>query len=443
MLGKFVNFMSIYWYFRKVGLLPFVLLPVLTVGCFPMGLPEYVAGLNTEVSNPITKTGSISQTTQSRIRSLLGSNKLGGKPVLLVLPGSGPARDSSVPGYDRQILGYQFVLGVVPMTRLYYEHGTDSLLAEAAIDAFVDAGYQPLIVYKDHATELPSLLRKIPAFELNLERISVYAYDALFFRILSVDGILNFSSAVESSNGDADAIPSKSVYIDDYQTNRHGHGPTLAYFLEKNLREAFSRGIREGVPAILGAWRQNRLRMPGADARVQPIVFLSLPRFQRRIDARIPQLLIDSYGYTALPPYSGSGVLRIIQRGLASGVLEYTNSLVVGPTGNSRGNKFGALGRPVWELRAGIEDLRLLDQDDAQYLSMRFKMTLWDNSSGSSAPLWRKTCRVEQKYADGVDGYWVVALERAAQRAAQAFFGNSIPEDSAASGLGLLNCREL
>jgi hypothetical protein len=179
---------------------------LLAAGCFRAPLPGPVAPLPAEPARPAWGTAS-------------------GPLVLLI--------QEPIPEWTA-VLGHQFALGIVPVTRIVPEKSTAAFAEEMLLDHLLRAGYRVAIVPRGSEEKAAALLCPEAIITASLPQLSVNAYDALFFRIVSITGEIEIRE-LDRSAGDLHQwlFPFESTSY-----RRFAFLPLLSYELERAMRQA-------------------------------------------------------------------------------------------------------------------------------------------------------------------------------------------------------------
>jgi hypothetical protein len=380
--------------------------------CLPYGLPEYISGMKSSLN-----TGRNNKTAKDRFP--LAKTGAGTRRAVLVAGEEESAR-------TQDSFGHQFLLGVIPFTSLYLEHGVDSLLHETAVDALETSGYLPYLVKEEDLYSAVQLLSPQLILRPTVSSLSLNAYDALFFRILSVSGGLSLYCYQLENNG----LLSNNLCVRDEISKReikaYAHGPALASVLEQGMTEAFQKALAcishtpsaaradgtestsdfrpsrptqctstaspgstenprisgtldplatkecekcrlDQVPRMisphLNSIAESSRNPPPPDQPVS-FVFVALPELRNTLPAGFGQMLALSYGFKGLAPFNERSVRRIIQRGMER-LLADAGMRVISLPGASYSPSALNIGQgiSVWLLRAEITLLAATEQN--------------------------------------------------------------------------------
>lgn len=335
-------------------------------GCFSMGMPEIV---NTTIATPQKP-----------------------RMVALVVAPSAVAFHS-----EPELLGIQYVAALLPVTRLTLAHGPQLFLMEVAAEILQLAGYDPVVVSE---ASLPLAAQTLPFQHIlrpQVQNLTVNAYDAFFFRILRVSGILQ----VDELRADTIELRrSTAVVIDETQYRTDGHAPTLSALLKRALAEKFKTTLRDLASPIRPT---SQLTVAQEQMPLVAVNLLSGSPALRPVAA----LIESSYGFPGALGYNEHSVSRLIQRGMQAS-LEDRSIASVSTT-------FGAIPsfssrRPFWSLSGVVEELAVNEQ-----LILGLKLQLEEVRPGENASiLLRAHCRGSFQEQDNLDGSWAFTLETAA-----------------------------
>ena len=276
-----------------------------------------------------------------------------------------------------QILGHQFILGFMPFTSLYLEHGVDSFFLEAIVQYCHTQGIMPVIVSK----------RLVEAYKLNAinfkGNLDVTVYDLIFSRLLSFSGQL--------------LVNGQNLEIDNQDLYMQIQYPLIGHLLQLSLSNALSES-KAALPFSYKTFSGNRgfvplvIKFPIVDA----ITKSSLENFAKAYG--------DRNGV-----FTASMLSRVIQRGAEIGV-EATNNIeaIALAADYSNAKSFSHL---------SYLQIRLLKLE----LSDNLKLTFSFEVDGK-----QKDCAVSQSINSSRDGALNIALEMATKKAVNAFLTKEI-----------------
>ncbi len=374
-------------------------------GCFHVGLPEHFSsgptlgtagGLNIAYDNHYS-TG---------LRASLNSRL---PRAVLISPG--PAADDAF-----STIGHQYLFGLIPFTALYLQHGTESLLDELATDVLLENGYQ--VVAMPAASEGLLLSALAPAFvlDLKLSALRINGYDAFFFRMLDLTGILDvrIRSLSHGRIGREIRAPfSESEY------RKYAHAPLLANLLERTLRKHVTAAIAERPST-----RAIQFPPAGASQSVgpdnAPVFALLFPVFENPPPVGMGKFLADSYGYESVLPLTNHALLRIIQRGMEHALSKAQQRFAAFRGGGDQQTAALLLAAAVSGM--SVIDVQLLSIEAREGPQNAVALALRITSRSASASH-EAVCEVVEPQAEHVDGARIVTLERAAKHVLEAFQG--------------------
>lgn len=365
-------------------------------GCFSMGLPEYFAGGSLGLERQIGARGSAEQGRSSFVRGLLGAYD-DYSPVVMVVADP-PFLSGEGAAFTPPSLGHQFLFGLFPITYLYLQHDSRSLLAELLVDTLQERGFTPLIV-RD-ATDVVGAFTPDLLLHPRFSALSVNAYDAFFFRVISIQGEIEIEAGGETFR--------RPLALREYRS--HAHAPLLSSLLEQATRDALRALVKE-LP--------DRHSSRGAAAPLaRTPLLLEEPSFAEPPSPAIGIDLAGSYGFDFTPPFTFASVRRIVQRGVAQG-----GSTAGVPNAGLRGewSPKSARAGEWWRLRTSISELVLRSEEPASdapavKLAVEFRLLSRGGHLLSAAH-----CVRNEPVAGAVDGALVVTVERAAATLAAAF----------------------
>lgn len=383
------------------------------IGCVPMGLPEHfsAAVAENELIDPQT-------------RPHLARHLPARKRVLLAL-GKDFELGTKITEADRSSLGSQYMFGLFPFTRLYLEHGEQSLLLELLIDVLGEEGFSVGICRAQDAQTLAELTDTQLVIYPNIDELSVNAYDVLFIRILRIYGVLTLSYENKNlASVVGPRVDRREIKQRIYRS--YGLAPRLARLLERTLKEELRASVR--------AYEQQHQR------RKQPIVALSgnspqvvvvaLPEFSNTPAADLGAVLAKSYGFRNVEAYENGVIARLLQRGMVSaledvGVITLSvisKDFITRPANVLRKSS-------VWHVATTIEEVVIEEgswfgPDSGVSLKLSFDLRE-QQADGRASSLLQAICRVSTELDFDVDGPWVRALERAAYDLTDELFNRS------------------
>ncbi len=350
-----------------------------------MGLPEYVAGAR---SNSDSSSG-------IRFRSATASRR----PRALIL--SDAVGDLSYADDSR--LGFQFLLGVFPFTRLYYQRGADSLLQELLIDQLKEAGFDVYLCPKINAAQASAQLAPRLVLDSRFQQVSINAYDAFFFRIVSIQAnalLRSFSFSVDGEVEPSVAVPFE-VSTTRYKSS--AHAPELAGIFETETNEVLRRSLK----GILDKRFSRRVAQFTPPSEHKTTVLIAYPEVSTWVGTTLGREVVASYGFPALPAYANPALSRILQRGIAQGLAREEIPYVIAAQATPSNRPL----KGVWEIQTSLIDVKIEDR-----LTLRAKVLLRDNRVSPPLRIEKKVCELRDQEYPAVDGYLVEALEQSIQQ---------------------------
>jgi hypothetical protein len=392
------------------------------LGCFPQGLPEYVLG-----QRAVRVTGA-DAASQSKMRSLMGRAAAVSVPVFLVPGNSERSLLASPPSSGGEILGFQYVLGFIPLTRLYYQRGVERLSHELLADLLYNQGASPYAVSERYAALAARTLRPRQILRMQVSEPSVDGFDAFFFRYLSVDANVELST-LELQNlpgGDTGLVGGFQVVerMSDSSFRQYAHTPALSFMFEESLSKSL-KDMLDRIPP-----RRRSLSLGVNKAGTPSLVVMSMPRMRKPVDENFSRLVSASYGYSASRGYSELSLARMMQRGMTYVATERELPIVVmlhqGAAPSSM-DRIILLEVEILEIgfKNGVGDI-----DDELRVVADLRMSELDGGIARRTLLNRR-CYVSEKPDDDIDGSWVDALERAGEDIFRAYLDiESKPDDT-------------
>ncbi|MCB0324843.1 MAG: hypothetical protein KDD69_14770 [Bdellovibrionales bacterium] len=361
-------------------------------GCFPMGLPEHFAGSGDGEAVP----AALRFPRMAKLRS--------GAPqrfALVVLPPGQDELFGALKDDGPDTLGYQFLLGLIPFTRVYLQHGAQSFAHEVLVELLREQGYTPAVVAHADRIAAASALRPALVLSLEIEGTSLHAFDAFFFRVLSLESDLTLERF--DSTGST-VVQTKHLTAEESLYRRFGYGPALAALLRQKLRSELTTALQAMAPPT--ASRAH----PDA---TEPLVLVMLPALASTAGETLGQALADSYGYPNSEPYDSFAVRRILQRAIAASLRE-AGLRAVALADTSKAFRGAHESRQtVWQLAVDAVQVITDEQEAVPGMVLRMMFTLSDVSSPHPVLLERLSCGIDDFELAESDGYRVVTLERA------------------------------
>jgi len=359
-------------------LLFLIILPCCLVlsGCISHGLPEPVSGF---------------VLSDSRLNKVV-------TPDTVALLRS-PEQESG----KSQTLGNQYLLGFIPLTSTYFEHGKQQLVEEALIDLMAKEGFRVAEVSKEDLEELAASTPLHSIFEANTHELSTNAWDLLFIRKLTVSAEINLTFYNPTFTSTLLPVLSERVEISESSFLPQAQGPRISSFVEAALK----KNLEQQVQQIM---KRPRLRNSSSNAG-QKFLAVDMPQAEFDISEVNGKVIAESYGFTSWPGYSKGQLLRMIQRGLGQGVPENLQHATF--AGNRGPYPTGSMKL----LETNVQRLEL-DQKREQ-LSLVLNWTLTDQRGTGSL---QGSCVTSTSLNPELDGSWVFALEQAASRISETLF---------------------
>jgi hypothetical protein len=382
-----------------------------------MGLPEYFSGLETQSSH-------IPEIIKPSSRNT---------PIALIVPATDDQYRLSPTASSGQRLGSQYFLGVFPLTGLYLQHDLDSLLIEKTISQLQALGYRSYIVNRRHLSAVSASLSPAISIAPTLD-ISLNAYDAFFFRILSAQGNLKIDYLAPTGR----VMHTENLAINKRQYRRTGFAPALSRVLENSLVESLGETLSRERSHYLPRARANAQFDTPTDS---PSPLLLLPvSLDQKLATKINNLIGSSYGFKHSPAISSGATRRLIQRGLeySASSSELPVAAEIPPLA-SQPEKVLPRNVHLWYLSSTVEQLSTGPSGQhPENIQMSMLLTLHEQAPPNTQRIISlKRCQVSFPVVRGVDGYWAVTLERASAEIGKQFFN---PHSSTTNKT---NCEDL
>jgi hypothetical protein len=377
---------------RRFALL---LLCVLSQSCFPMGMPELYSG--DEYSR------------FSRPREDL-------RPaVLIVLP---PIEDPYNVYHHHPVnhFGYQYLMGVFPFTRLYFEHGEKSFATEVALRSFEEQGYRAFTSPESSIDLAMQHLCPSATVRVDVESLRINAYDLFLTRRLSVKGsgrLEVWTRLPSLTNSEGVKKTFYPLNIDSAEFKRFALAPSLAYRAESGLRESIENLVTsERIVRDVVVGNRCRARRVAPD---RSVIVVAKPVLEEPAQ-QSAAILYESYGFRSLP-FSASSLARVVQRGAESALIDLKLPSIGASSVSARLPSAG-----YQFMKIQVSDLSLVDEK----LQIQLKMTLSEKGSslGSNTKLARGVCRIEQSLDSTLDGAPFFSIERGVNEAIQSMLDN-------------------
>ncbi|HQH26991.1 MAG TPA: hypothetical protein PLP17_06305, partial [Oligoflexia bacterium] len=205
-------------------------------GCFRYGLPEYFFGVKPLAAEQPAGRRAFSDAPPAEIRQSSVVIVTAQKSMLL------PVKDKRL-----DVLGHQFLFGFIPLTRLFFEHGPSSAVLELAIDVFAQAGYAVHVADETVLAQVVEAADPALIIDLKLDEMSINAYDAFFFRILSVTGEFAFVCLEPAAHQTFNRFSCARQRFGRTEYRAHGYGPVLSRLAEKELRNSLRQALQQAT----------------------------------------------------------------------------------------------------------------------------------------------------------------------------------------------------
>lgn len=379
-------------------------------GCFSYGLPEVPAQF-------------------AAGRTQLNSAQV---PDILLVSNCAAALDSGEFARRKKTrLGHQFILGIIPMTSLFLQHGAECLAEDAALQYFAEQGLTTAVVSADGLPAWSARVHPESMLQIALKDFSANAYDLIVVRRLVVSGTLN-GVQYDRAGGRAAEI---RVPVSASEFAIQGQASQVAQNMRKAVHDAMAVLAARLPPRSIRAVHTRTRAEDQARDRAAMVLVIAPPVLQPT--GSLGALLAQSYGVPGMAAYSPGAVGRVFQRGLQSGL-----------PAASAGSIFGEAFSPAdgWRLDSSVERLAAVTDPYPPADADRERWGAFADVTfilrQGSAPIRRAKCEAFAPVESRLDGAWVIAVERAAQAASREFMqpGPAIDErapqaDGGASGL--------
>ena len=421
---------------RRACRFVFTAVLLLTLSCFRMGMPERFSTATEGASAPSMSVGSSIVNNSSALERLLNRRALAGTAVV-VLPNGFAAAYGIGATAQPKILGHQWVFGVIPLTRLFFQHNAESVMLESLRDVLQEERFRCLLVAEADLPSVVPLVRPDLIISPRLKEVSVSAYDVFFFRVVSLGAELTLDLMEWEATGKSAPLRRFNKMLSSDAVKRYAHADMLA----SEFTELLQDGIYEGVRQLI-VWQSEVPRRSPSRAKPplqilpgkEPLLTVLRPEFAKPPPPLLGELLASSYGIARVPSFSMETILRLVQRGTEAG-LAASGAKVVSSSSRMPGGVMRFQGRGVqWELYAAIETIAPDPEDrgwDAEALRLRIRYRLQERSVSGVSLLSDAVCEVVQPLTYGVDGPWVFAVEEAAVLlAGEVLSGRALAEGS-------------
>jgi len=308
----------------------------------------------------------------------------------------------------RTNLGSQYVLGFIPLTRIYFEHGPQQLVTETALDELIAVGYETFIGNISSATELTKAIRPDKILSISLKDLRINAFDLFFLRKLSISGSLLYRE--HSLKNPLIIRKEYAIDLDDSKYQKYGLASDLSLFAERLLKNKF----REAAEKLEEDKYEEFRSINKKQSSTKNILIVKKPQTKLLQTANIGSELALSYGDVNYPSYSSTGIERIVQRGLHAGSFNANTEVV---STSLRAISAGIAENSLW-LDTEIAFLDI-DQGEAQ-LELEIVYSIKTGSVKAGQELYSGTCKHQEKNRPQLDGSWVRTLEIASEKIAHA-----------------------
>ena len=194
------------------------------------------------------------------------------------------------------LLGFQFVLGVFPLTRLYSLEPTEVLVEKELTTYLRELGY---CVYRTNAKHSKEVLVSHQAryvLRLSDVNLSATAYDLLFVRRLSVSGSMSLGVLRDLQ------VEPVSLHLDFSQSEFAQSG--FSYRLVALLQSALKTSFRDDLDFLLTNFPGREKRCVGSF----PGIFIAPPSISKNVSEQYPKLEGDFK--TGLPALGWEAEIR-------------------------------------------------------------------------------------------------------------------------------------
>lgn len=374
-----------------------LLLSLQLAACFPMGMPEYVAGA-----------GKVQEVLP---RLSFRTPASGGGPKALLLTDD----LESLPYGDDSRLGFQFLLGVFPFTHLYFQRGADNLLREVLIDQVRNAGFTVFLSPREFAETIASAISPQIILDAQFKNLSLNAYDAFFFRIISLQGDAELRSFSLTKAGVLEPNLVFPLEISSRHYKSSAHAPELSSLLEMETKDVLQTSLHRLVSrrAML---RGGKVSKPETK---KPLVLIKAPNVSTWTASSLGQDLIASYGFPSLPPYSSAAISRILQRGIARGLQSEGIPYYM----EASGEESRVARSPAWEIHTSVIDVKREEN-----LTLRASVSLRDARRRPALLIEKQVCELTGVVLPDEDGYLVAALENGVEQLVMQSLGFALRE---------------
>ncbi|MBL7662578.1 hypothetical protein JNK13_07490 [bacterium] len=344
-------------------------------GCFRMGLPEHFA-LNAPPASHQQILNSSAATT------------------LIVIP---EAKSGS--------LGNQYVFGLVPLTRVYFEQGIERYLHEISVQTVERLRGPSVEVYQQDIPALAKLYRPEQVLKLELLRPTVNAYDLLFTRLVSLSGTLRCSVLNYKGN----VLYSATYELGLKRLKSTGNALVLSSLLKSELQRLLVKFLEESISFK----SQSQLQTTST----RGVLLVNQPKLEARLDAELLQAFAQSYGFNNMGPLPQEALVRIAEQGALRAAREVGLQVGRADIMPSMHTQSGDQSLPANFMTAvtKIEQLELVGTE----LQLKLQLELIDLSGGINQQnqVGKWDCVLREQQDSSKDGALVVALENASNKA--------------------------
>lgn len=205
-------------------------------------------------------------------------------------------------------LGHQYVLGIIPVTSLFYPYGEQALATEVTLRGLSQQGYVPIVAKDASVVSISSVLHPAGISRTTLEDSSLNVYDAFFFRWLSAATALKVEAlTVDRQRTSVSRTIPRAVH--EHEFRKFGPAPLLSILFERGIQQA----VAESIPAI------RRRKYPRVSTGQMP-TFVMMPelRLPQPAVRKLLDLVANAYGYSV--SFTAGQLSRILQRGFVQGI---------------------------------------------------------------------------------------------------------------------------
>jgi hypothetical protein len=375
--------------------------------CLRVGIPEYVSSgavIESRVGRP---------SGAARLETYL--SRLGQhEPSAALLVHPQPA------DWGTPTVGHQYLLGFIPFTSVFLQHGAGIFFDEVATDVLRENGYQVLAV-NEGARHLLPLLRPELVLQTGVKDFRLNGFDAIFFRIVTLRGEL---TADFFSGDGAHLLLSEKRPLEETDYRKFAYPPILSSAAERTLRREFRSllrtvpKVRQSIAAVTDAAQADG----SAEQSPRAPLLIFFPRFLNPPPVGLGRFVADSYGYESFAPFSNHALLRLIQRGIEGGVETSGGSLISLRGGREQGSQAWSALQDLPDLRSIEVEIQSLVVQEQPVAGIAYQLRLVVHRRGGIPQIF--DCSGLQREAEHMDGAWAVSLERIGRRAVAAADGD-------------------